>query len=223
VRARVESMGRDVGACCFRTRVGIHGSPRRRLHAVRAWVASARHPRFDRRFTELVYQPMLELLAYLREHGFKTFIVSGGGTDFMRPWVEDVYGIPPEQVIGSTLEVEYRLVNGRPVLVRKAHIAFVDDGEGKPVGIHRHIGRRPIAAFGNSDGDLPMLEWTAAGRGPRLMAVIRHTDGEREYAYDRESRVGRLDKALDAANSRGWLVVDMKRDWNRVFPFDRRS
>jgi hypothetical protein len=187
---------------------------------VRDWVASARHPRFDRRYTELVYQPMLELLEYLRANGFQTWIVSGGGIEFMRPWTLDVYGVPPEQVIGSSIKTRFELRDGEPVLVRLPEMNFIDDKEGKPVAINQHIGRRPIAAFGNSDGDLQMLQWTTAGEGRRLGAIIRHTDAEREWAYDRESHIGRLDKALDEAARHGWVVVDMKHDWGRVYGFE---
>ena len=182
------------------------------------WIASARHPRFDRLYTQVVYQPMLELLDYLRANGFKTFIVSGGGIDFMRPWAERVYGIPPEQVVGSQIAMKYEVRDGVPVMMRKPEIAFIDDKAGKPVGIQRHIGRRPILAFGNSDGDYQMLEWTTAGPGKRLGLILHHDDGEREYAYDRESHVGRLSKGLDDAGSKGWTLVSMKRDWSRVFP-----
>jgi hypothetical protein len=163
---------------------------------------------------------MLELLAYLRANEFKTFIVSGGGIDFMRPWTDRVYGIPPEQVVGSTGKLKYELRDGKPVLMRLAAIDHIDDGPGKPVGIQTHIGRRPIAAFGNSDGDLQMLQYTAAGAGARLMLIVHHTDAEREYAYDRKSSVGRLDKALDEANAKGWTVVSMKTDWKKIFPFE---
>ena len=187
--------------------------------SVSDWVATARHPKTGRLFTEMVYQPMLELLAFLRENGFKTFIVSGGGIEFMRPWSQRVYGIPPEQVIGSSVKTKFDLRDGKPVLVRLPEINFVDDGPGKPVGIQMHIGRRPIAAFGNSDGDHQMLQWTAAGEGPRFMLLVHHTDADREWAYDRQSPIGRLDKALDEAQRRGWTVVDMKKDWKRVFPF----
>ena len=183
------------------------------------WLASARDPRFKRLYTELVYQPMLELLAYLRAAGFKTFIVSGGGVEFLRVFAEPVYGIPPEQVIGSTGQLAFRMgKDGQPVLVRLAAVDLVDDKAGKPVGIQRFIGRRPVFAFGNSDGDLQMLQWTAAGSGPRFMGLVHHTDAEREYAYDRRSRVGQLDKALDEAIARNWTVVDMQRDWKQVFP-----
>jgi hypothetical protein len=187
---------------------------------VTEWLAEARHPRFDRPYTELVFQPMLELLDYLRANGFKTFIVSGGGIEFMRPWVESVYGIPPEQVVGSTIKVEYEMRANGPVLVRLPEIDFIDDKAGKPVGIHRFIGRKPIFASGNSDGDLQMLQWTTAGDGPGFGLVLRHTDAEREWAYDRDSHVGRLDKALDQAAERGWTVVDMRRDWRVIYPSD---
>ena len=187
---------------------------------VKDWLATARHLRFKRPYTDLVYQPMLELLAYLRANGFKTYIVSGGGIEFMRPWVEKVYGIPPEQVVGSSIKVKYELRDGKPVLVRLPEIDFIDDKAGKPVGIHKFIGRRPIAAFGNSDGDFEMLQWTTGAKGPRFGLIVHHTDAEREWAYDRESHVGRLDKALDEAPKRGWVVVDMKKDWKKVFSFD---
>ena len=183
------------------------------------WTASARHPRFSRSYTELVYQPMLELLAYLRTNGFKTFIVSGGGVEFMRPWMEKVYGIPPEQVVGSSGVVKFEIgADGKPSLLKTGKIEFVDDGPGKPAGINRFIGRRPIFAFGNSDGDLQMLQWTVAGAGARFAGLVHHTDAEREYAYDRQSKIGKLDKALDEATAKGWTVVDMKQDWKTVFP-----
>jgi phosphoglycolate phosphatase-like HAD superfamily hydrolase len=183
------------------------------------WLASARHPRFKRPYDQLVYQPMLELLDYLRANGFKTFIVSGGGNEFMRVFAERVYGIPPEQVIGSTGQLQLRQgADGKPELLRLAKIDLVDDHAGKPVGIQRFIGRRPIFAFGNSDGDQQMLEWTAAGGGARFMGLVHHTDAEREYAYDRSSKIGKLDTALDEANAKHWSVVDMKRDWSVVFP-----
>jgi phosphoglycolate phosphatase-like HAD superfamily hydrolase len=187
--------------------------------AVVDWTTTARHPRFNRPYPQLVYQPMLELLAYLRANGFKTFVVSGGGIEFMRPWMEKVYGIPPEQVVGSSGMVKFETdANGKPELMKLAKIEFVDDGPGKPVGINRFIGRRPILAFGNSDGDLQMLQWTTAGDGARFAGLVHHTDAEREYAYDRQSKVGKLDKALDEAAVRNWSVVDMKRDWKTVFP-----
>ncbi len=183
------------------------------------WLATARDHRFKRPYTELIYQPMLELLAYLRANGFKTFIVSGGGIEFMRPWSERVYGIPPEQVVGSSIKTRFEMRDTVPRLFRLPEINFIDDGPGKPVGINEHIGRRPIAAFGNSDGDLEMLQWTTLSAGPRLGLIVHHTDAEREYAYDRQSHVGKLDRALDAAAVNKWTVVDMKRDWKRVFPF----
>ncbi len=166
----------------------------------------------------MVYQPMLELLAYLRANGFKTFIVSGGGIEFIRPWAEKVYGVPPEQVIGSNIKMQFEMRGGRPVIMRLPEIEFIDDKEGKPLGIQSHIGRRPIAAFGNSDGDLPMLEWTAAGPGPRFCLYVHHTDAEREFAYDRQSPVGKLDKGLDEAKAKGWTVVSMKDDWKKIYP-----
>jgi phosphoserine phosphatase len=188
---------------------------------VKDWTATAKHPVTKRPFTEMVYQPMLEVLAYLRANGFKTFIVSGGGIEFMRPWAEKVYGVPPEQVIGSSIKTKYEIRNGKPVLVRLPAVNFIDDKEGKPVGIHSHIGRRPIAAFGNSDADLQMLQWTAAGSGARFALLVHHTDAGREWAYDRTSSIGRLNKGLDEAKARGWTVVDMKNDWKRAFPFEK--
>ena len=188
---------------------------------VKDWVAQAKHPRFKRPYTDLVYQPMLELLTYLRANGFKTFIVSGGGVDFMRVFAEEVYGIPPEQVVGSVGETKLEMRDGKPVLLKLPKINLVDDKAGKPVGIHRFIGRRPVLAFGNSDGDQQMLEWTAAGDGLRFMGLVHHTDGEREWAYDRQSSIGRLDKALDEATQKGWTVVDMKRDWKVIYPFQK--
>jgi phosphoserine phosphatase len=185
---------------------------------VRQWLATARHPTRNVPYTDLVYQPMLELLAFMRAHGFQTWIVSGGGIEFLRVWAEEVYGIPPSQVVGSSIKTRFEIRDGEPVIVRLPEIDFIDDKEGKPVGIHRHIGRRPVAAFGNSDGDLQMLQYTAGGTGPRLMAYIRHTDDEREWAYDRKTHVGQLDKGLDEANRLGWLVVDMKTDWSRIYP-----
>ena len=186
------------------------------------WIASTRHPKTGRPYTQMVYQPMLELLAYLRANGFKTFIVSGGGIEFMRPWAERVYGIPPEQVVGSSGKLKFEMRDGQPVLVKLPEIDFIDDNAGKPVGIQTHIGRRPIAAFGNSDGDLQMLQWTTAGTGARFALIVHHTDAEREWAYDRESHIGKLDKALDEAKAKGWTVVDMKADWKSVFAPDTR-
>jgi hypothetical protein len=184
---------------------------------VRAWLASARHPKLGRPYTELIYQPMRELLAYLRANGFKTFIVSGGGVEFMRPWAEAVYGVPPEQVIGSSIRTKYEVRDGKPAIVRLPELDFIDDKAGKPVGIQRHIGRRPILAAGNSDGDFEMLEWTTSGPGARLGLIVHHDDGEREVAYDRDSHVGKLARGLDEAARRGWIVASMKRDWAQVF------
>lgn len=187
------------------------------------WLATARHPRFHRPYTDLVYQPMIELLTYLHGNGFKNFIVSGGGVEFMRPWVDKAYAIPPEQVVGSSGVVKFEVgADGKPVLIKLPQVEFVNEGPGKPVGINRFIGRRPIFAFGNSDGDQQMLEWTMAGDGARFVGLVHHTDAAREYAYDRHSAYGRLDKALDEATAKGWTVVDMKRDWKVVFPFEAR-
>ncbi len=185
---------------------------------VRDWLATATHPRFGVPYTDLVYQPMLELLAYLRDNGFKTFIVSGGGIDFMRPFTERVYGIPPEQVVGSAGELEFRMDDGVPTLHKTAGINFVDDKAGKPVGIRRFIGRRPILAAGNSDGDLQMLQYTAPGDRAALGLIVHHDDGERAWAYDRDSHIGRLDAGLDEASERGWAVISMKNEWKKVFP-----
>jgi haloacid dehalogenase-like hydrolase len=180
------------------------------------WISTARHPQRGRPFTELTFRPMIELLDYLRANGFKTYIVSGGGVEFMRPWAPSVYGVPPEQIIGSSIKTRFDMQDGKPVLLRLPEVDFIDDGPGKPVGINKFIGRRPIVAFGNSDGDLQMLEWTAAGPGARLVGLVHHTDSEREWAYDRQSHVGRLDKALDEARQRGWTIVDMETDWNTI-------
>jgi phosphoglycolate phosphatase-like HAD superfamily hydrolase len=185
---------------------------------VKEWIATAQHPTTKRPYTEMVYQPMLDLLAYLRANGFKTFIVSGGGIEFMRPWVEKIYGIPPEQVVGSSIKTKYEIRDDKPVLVRLPELNFLNDKDGKPIGIHTQIGRRPIAAFGNSDGDLQMLQWTTAGQGPRFAVYVHHTDAKREWAYDRNSSIGRLDKGLDEARSKGWTVVDMKQDWKVIYP-----
>jgi phosphoglycolate phosphatase-like HAD superfamily hydrolase len=186
---------------------------------VRDWIATAKHPVTKRLYTEMIYQPMLELLAYLRANGFKTFIVSGGGIDFMRPWSDKVYGIPPEQVVGSSGKLSFEMRDSKPVLMKLSELNFIDDKVGKPVGIQMHIGLRPIAAFGNSDGDLQMLEWARGGGGVRFALIVHHTDAEREWAYDRKSSIGHLDKALDAAQADGWTVVDMKNDWKTMFPF----
>ena len=185
---------------------------------VKDWLRTARHPNTGRRYTEMVYQPMLELLAYVRANGFKTFIVSGGGVEFMRGFAEQTYGIPPEQVVGSSGKLKFEMRDGKPVLVKLPEVQFVDDKEGKPIGIETFIGRRPIAAFGNSDGDQQMLEWTAAGSAARFALIVHHDDAEREWAYDRKSDVGKLDKALDEANAKGWTVVSMKDDWATIFP-----
>ncbi len=185
---------------------------------VRDWIQSARHPATGKPYNKMVYQPMLELLSYLQDNDFKSFIVSGGGIDFMRPWTESVYGIPPERVVGSRVAKRFELIDGVAHVVHEGTLEFNDDKEGKPIGISQHIGRRPIAAFGNSDGDLQMLQWTSAGSGPRLGVIIHHTDADREWAYDRESDVGTLNEALDQAPQRGWVVVDMKQDWKQVFP-----
>lgn len=181
------------------------------------WIKTARHPKFNRPYTDLVYQPMLEVLSYLRANGFKTFIVSGGGIEFMRPWTERVYGIPPEQVVGSSIKVKYQVTNGVPELIRLPELNFIDDKAGKPVGINSHIGRRPIAAFGNSDGDLEMLEWTTMVGGKRLGMLVHHDDAAREYAYDRKSHFGKLDRGLDEAPKRGWTLISMKDDWKSIF------
>ncbi len=188
---------------------------------VSKWIATAHHPRFKVAYTDLVYVPMVELLTYLRANDFKTFIVSGGGIEFMRPWANKAYGIPPEQVVGSSIKLKYEHRDGKPIMLRLPAVNFIDDKEGKPIGIESHIGLRPIAAFGNSDGDYQMLEWTTAGSGPRLGMIVHHDDAKREYAYDRKSAVGKLDKALDAAPSHGWILINMKEDWKRVFASDK--
>lgn len=186
---------------------------------VSGWLKTAQHPTLKKPYTELVFKPMLELLHYLRANDFTTFIVSGGGIEFMRPWVEEVYGIPPEQVVGSSIVTRFELRDGKPVLIREPKLNFIDDKAGKPVGIHQHIGRRPIFAFGNSDGDLQMLQWTTLGvEGKRFAGIVHHTDSEREFAYDRDSHVGRLDKALSEAEANGWTVVDMKKEWKVIYP-----
>jgi len=188
---------------------------------VRDWVATAKHPRFKRPYTDLVYQPMLELLAYLRANDFKTYIVSGGGIEFVRTFAEPVYGVPPEQVIGSSVKTRYEVRDGRPVIARLGEIDFIDDKAGKPVGIHKFIGRRPLMAFGNSDGDFEMLEWTTSGTGPRFGLIIHHDDALREWAYDRESHVGRLKRGLEEGPQRGWVIASIQRDWKVVFPFEK--
>jgi hypothetical protein len=185
---------------------------------VKGWLATAKHPKRGLPYTRMIYQPMLELLNYLRANGFKTYIVSGGGVEFMRVFSERVYGIPPEQVVGSTGKLQFELRDNQPVLVKLPEVDFVDDKDGKPIGIQKFIGRRPIASFGNSDGDLQMLQWTTSGEGARFALIVHHTDPEREWAYDRASRIGRLDKALDEATAKGWTVLDMKADWKTIFP-----
>ncbi len=182
------------------------------------WLATTKQKKFDRLYTELVYQPQLELLDYLRANGFKTFIVSGGGMEFMRPFSEGAYGIPPQQVVGSSVVAEFQVKDGKPALVRMPKIDFINDKAGKPVGIYEHIGRRPILAFGNSDSDMQMIEYATAGEGRRLGLFVHHTDAEREYAYDRKSHVGTLNKALDQAGANGWIIVSMMTDWKTVFP-----
>ena len=190
---------------------------------VKDWIATAKHPKFKRPYTECVYQPMIELLAYLRSNGFKTFIVSGGGIEFMRPWTEKVYGIPPEQVVGSSIKTKYEMRDGKPVLMRLPEMNFIDDKTGKPVGINSHIGRRPIAAFGNSDGDQQMLEWTQAGNGARLMMLVHHDDAAREFAYGAESKIGTFSDALMAeAEKNSWTVISMKDDWKQIFSFESK-
>ncbi|WP_162820434.1 HAD family hydrolase [Microvirga calopogonii] len=202
------------------THAGMTNEEFRRI--VKEWLATAKHPRFDRRYDELVYQPMLEVLAYMRANRFKTFIVSGGGAEFIRAFAEDRYGIPPEQIVGSRISTKFERRDGQPTLFRLPQVDFVDDGPGKPVGIEQLIGRRPVAAFGNSDGDLEMLQWTTETGKRRLGAILHHTDGEREYAYDRDTIFGRLDKALEAAALDRWIVIDMKGEWKTVFPAEKR-
>ena len=187
---------------------------------VRQWVATTRHPTTNKLFTEMVFQPMLELLAYLRANGFKTFIVSGGGIEFMRAFAEVTYGVPPEQVIGSSGKLKFEMRDGQPMLTKLPEIELVNDNVEKPAAIQKFIGRRPIAAFGNSDGDLEMLQWTVAGKGARFALLVHHNEAIREWAYDRAPSIGQLDKALDEANAKGWTVVDMRNDWRRIFPFE---
>ena len=217
MKAFAASGEKGVGEVLMATHTGMTTAEFEQI--VTDWFVTARHPRFNRPYTDLVFQPMLEVLAYLRANGFKTFIVSGGSIEFMRPWTERAYGVPPEQVVGTSFKTKFEMRQGRPVLVRLPEINFVDDAAGKPVGVNQYIGRRPIAAFGNSDGDLEMLQWTAAGEGARFMLLVHHTDAEREWSYDRKSKIGRLNKALDEARTKGWTVVDMKEDWKVVYPF----
>ena len=190
---------------------------------VKQWLATAKHPRFNRPYTDLVYQPMLELLDYLRANQFKTFIVSGGGIEFMRPWVEEVYGIPKDQVVGSSIKTRFTWKDGQPVIERLTEMDFIDDKEGKPLGINKFIGRKPVFASGNSDGDLAMMQYTASGEGKSFLLYLHHTDDVREWAYDRESHFGRLNKGLDEAAEKGWTVIDMKNDWKVIYPFELRE
>ncbi|NTW26354.1 MAG: haloacid dehalogenase-like hydrolase [Lentimicrobium sp.] len=185
------------------------------------WMATATHPQTGKHYNEMIFEPMLELLNYLRANDYKTFIVSGGGVDFIRPWAEQTYGIPPYQVIGSTGKVKYDTLNGKPTLIKLPEINFIDDKEGKPVGIHQYIGKRPVFTAGNSDGDYAMLQWTSTGTGPRFGMIVHHTDSSREWVYDRKSHIGKLDKGLDDALKYNWLVVDMKADWKMIYPFEK--
>ncbi len=207
----------DIGKIVAATHTGM--TTDQFAERVEAWIATAKHPRYDRLFTETIYQPQLELLAYLRANGFQTFIVSGGGVDFLRTFVEGTYGIPPSQTVGSSAQVTYSMEEGTPTLTKQPKLNSIDDKDGKPINIHLHIGQKPILAFGNSDGDQQMLEYTDAGDGPRLMLLVHHDDAEREYAYDRDSSIGKLDIAWDEAVAKGWNVVSMKDDWGQIFPF----
>ncbi len=191
--------------------------------SVTNWIDTAKHPRFDKLYKDLVYQPMLELITYLKANEFKVFIVSGGGMAFMRPWAEDVYGVPRHQIIGSSIKTEFSIENNDPQIKRLPEIEFIDDKEGKPVGIDRHIGRKPIFCSGNSDGDLAMMQWTASGDGGRFMLYLHHTDSTREWAYDRNSHIGRFDKGLDMAKAEGWTITDMAQDWKVVYPFEMKQ
>ncbi len=220
VRSALAGGEKALGQLMMTTHAGMTSEEFEKI--VSDWIATARHPKTGRLYTEMVYLPMLELLSCLRSNGFKTFIVSGGGIEFMRPWSERVYGIPPEQVIGSSIKTKFEVRDGRPVLVRLPELDFVDDGPGKPVGIQMHIGRRPRAAFGNSDGDLQMMQWTAAGNGPRFCLYVHHNDAEWEWAYDRASPIGRLDQGLDEARAKGWTVVSMKDDWKCIYPAQKQ-
>ncbi len=218
LKAVLEGGERAIAEVVMATHAGM--TPEEFNGIVKDWLATAKHPRFGKPFTQCVYQPMLELLAYLRANGFKTFIVSGGGVEFMRAFADKVYGVPPEQVIGSSIKTKWEMRDGKPAILRLPEIDFIDDKTGKPIAIERIIGRRPIASFGNSDGDLEMLQWTSAGAGARFGLLVHHTDAKREWAYDRDSKIGRLDKALDAAKAAGWTLVSMKDDWNRIFAFE---
>lgn len=216
LKSALSSDTEEMGKLMMATHTGMTTTEFEKI--VSDWIATAKHPSTKLLFTEMVYQPMLELLDYLHDNGFTTYIVSGGGIEFMRPWTQKVYGIPPEQVVGSSMKTEFEMRDGTPVLMRLPDVTFINDKEGKPVGINTHIGRRPIAAFGNSDGDLQMLQWTTAGDGLRFGLYVHHTDAEREWAYDRDSHIGRLDKGLEEAKAKGWTVVDMKKDWKRIYP-----
>ena len=211
---------KSVGEIVMATHAGMSTDEFEKI--VADWIAIAKHPVTKRPYTEMVYQPMLELLAYLRANDFKTFIVSGGGIEFMRPWTQEVYGIPPEQVVGSSIKTKFEMQDGKAVLLRLPELNFNDDKDGKPKGINQHIGRRPIAAFGNSDGDLQMLQYATTGQGLRFALYVHHTDAEREWAYDHPSSVGQLDKGLDEAQQKGWTVVDMKQDWRVIYPSAKR-
>ena len=217
LKAALSGGAKAIGELMAATHAGVTTQEFDRI--VMDWVSTAKHPKTGRLYTEMVYKPMLEVLDYLRANGFKTYIVSGGGVEFMRPWVERTYGIPPEQVVGSRGKLKFDLREGKPVLLKLPEVDLVDDGPGKPVGIQQVIGRRPVMAFGNSDGDLQMLQWTTSGDGPRFGLIVHHTDAEREWAYDRDSHIGRLDKALDEAKPSGWTIVDMKSDWKTVFAY----
>jgi len=189
--------------------------------SVKDWIATATHPITKKHYTEMIFQPMVELLNYLRAKGYKTFIVSGGGVDFMRPWVEETYGISPDQVVGSSGKIKYDVVDGKPVLIKLPELNFIDDKEGKPVGIHQYVGKRPVFTVGNSDGDYAMLQYTSSGTGSRFGMIVHHTDSVREWAYDRQSHIGKLEKGLDDATTYNWLIVDMKSDWKRIYPDDK--
>ncbi|HEX2653405.1 MAG TPA: HAD family hydrolase [Xanthobacteraceae bacterium] len=218
MKALSESGERGILELVMATHAGMSTEEFERI--VQDWLSTARHPRFNQLYTDLVYRPMVELLAFLRANNFKTFIVSGGGIEFMRPWTQRIYGVPPDQVVGSSIKTRFEVKGDAPELFRLPEVNFIDDKAGKPVGINEHIGQRPVAAFGNSDGDLEMLQWaTKTQQGRRLGLIIHHTDAEREYAYDRRTSFGRLDAALDAAAANGWIVVDMKNDWKRIFRF----
>lgn len=219
VKAALAGGERSIGEIVMVTHAGMTTEEFEKI--VKDWMAAAKHPITGRPLTEMVYQPMLELLAYLRANGFKTFVVSGGGIEFMRPWTEEVYGIPPEQVVGSSIKTQFEMRDGKPVLLRLPEVNFIDDKTGKPVGINEHIGRRPLAAFGNSDGDQQMLEWTQAGKGARLMMLVHHDDAKREFAYGAKSPIGTFSDALMAeAKKEGWNVISMKSDWKRIFTFE---